>query len=70
VTLRPAQTTTLVEDPRISAGSVLLWMPQTASASAAERAGMWVTDRGKGRATLNHAAAAAIDQGFTLLILG
>jgi len=70
VTLRPAQAATIVEDPRISAGSVLLWMPRTASASAAERAGMWVTGRGKGRATLNHAAAPATDQDFTLLILG
>src|SRR5689334_15654440 len=64
VTLRPAETSTLVEDPRIAAGSVILWMPRTVSASAAERAGMWVSDRGKGRAMLNHAAAAAADQDF------
>jgi hypothetical protein len=70
VTLRPGETATPVEDPRIAAGSVLLWMPRTASAGAAERAGMWVTGRAKGRAILNHAAAAAADQDFTLLILG
>jgi hypothetical protein len=70
VTLRPSQTTTQVADPRLAPGSVLLWMPQTASASAAERAGIWVSDRSKGRATLNHAAAAAPDQSFTLLVIG
>lgn len=61
---------TPVTDPRIGPDSVILWMPRTESASAAERAGIWVTGRTKGGATLNHAASPAPDQEFTLLILG
>ena len=45
-------------------------MPQTAAASAAERAGIWVTERTKGGAMLNHAASPAPDQDFTILIIG
>jgi hypothetical protein len=70
VTLNPNLTATTVRDPRLAATSVLLWMPQTASASAAERAGIYVTARGKGSAVLNHAASAATDQILTLAILG
>jgi len=69
VTLRPNQPTTVVLDPRIGAGSFLCWMPQTASASVAERAGIYVTGRAKGTAVLNHAANAASDQIVTILIL-
>ena len=70
VTLQSGQTTTPVSDPRIGPRSFLLWMPQTANASAAERAGIYVTGRTKGAAVLNHAASAAADQMMTLVILG
>jgi hypothetical protein len=70
VTLQPSQATTTVTDPRIARTSFLCWMPQTASASAAERAGIYVSSRGKGSAVLNHAANAATDQILTILILG
>ena len=70
VTLNPLQTTTTVEDPRLASTSVLLWMPRSASASVAEKAGLWVSDRTIGSAVLNHVSAAAVDQHFTLLIVG
>lgn len=62
--------TTDVIDPRLAPTSILLWMPRTASASAAERAGIWVSGRTKGGATLNHQASPDADQDFTLLIIG
>jgi hypothetical protein len=68
--LRPAQTTTILSDPRLSPTSLVLWMPRSASASAAERSGIWVIARGKGEATLTHSADAATDQDFTFLVLG
>ena len=70
VTLRANATATPVVDPRIGPTSFLLWMPQTASASAAERAGIFVTGRMKGTATLNHASSTATDQTVSLVILG
>ncbi|HZS83825.1 MAG TPA: hypothetical protein VFA50_13200 [Stellaceae bacterium] len=70
VTLQAGATATTVQDPRIGPASFLLWMPQTASASAAERAGIYVTGRAKGSAVLNHAASGATDQIMTLVILG
>jgi hypothetical protein len=69
VILRANQGTTTVVDPRIGATSFLCWMPQTASASTAERAGIYVTGRAKGSAVLNHAANAASDQILTIVIL-
>jgi hypothetical protein len=70
VTLRASQTTTTVTDPRISATSFLMWMPTTANASTAEKAGIYVSARGNGTATLTHASNAAVDQSFIMLILG
>jgi hypothetical protein len=70
VTLRPGQGTTTIVDPRIAPTSFLAWMPQTASASDAERAGIYVSGRTKGSAVLSHAANAATDQSLTILILG
>src|SRR5262249_48202801 len=70
VTLRANQSTTQITDPRIGASSFLMWMPQTANASAAEKGGIFVTGRAKGVATLNHPVSAATDQTMTLVILG
>ena len=68
VTLRANETTTTIQDPRLGPVSVILWMPQTASAAA--QSGLFVTGRTKGAATLNHAASPATDQVFTILVLG
>ena len=70
VTLQPGATATTILDPRLAATSFLAWMPITASASAAERAGIYVASRGKGSAVLSHAASGATDQILILLILG
>jgi hypothetical protein len=70
IALRPGQATTTIVDPRIASTSFLAWMPQTASASAAERAGIYVSARAKGSAVLSHAVSAATDQTLTILILG
>jgi hypothetical protein len=70
LTLRASQTSTTLTDPRLAATSFLMWMPQTASASVAERAGIYVTGRTKGSAVLNHVSNAATDQTFTILIIG
>jgi hypothetical protein len=70
IRLEPNAAATTVIDPRLAPDSILLWMPRTAAASAAERAGIWVTGRTKGSATLNHAASSDADQDFTLLIIG
>jgi hypothetical protein len=70
VTLNASAASTTVTDARIGATSFLMWMPQTASASAAEKAGIYVTGRTKGSAVLNHASNAATDQTFTVLIIG
>ena len=70
VTLRASETTTAILDPRVGPFSVLLWMPQTASAAAAAGAGIYVAGRGKGVAVLSHPASAAADQAMTVAILG
>lgn len=64
----PATTTTLT-DERIGYGSYIDFMPTTASAATA-KASIYVTNRIKGSLTINHAANAAIDQTFTVVILG
>lgn len=69
VTLTASATSTTITDPRISAFSVILWMPKTANAATAA-ANLYVTDRKSGSAVLNHASSADTDQDFTLLIIG
>jgi hypothetical protein len=70
VTLRANETTTTIQDPRLGPVSVILWMPQTASAAAAASSDIYVTGRGKGVAVLNHPASAATDQAMTVAMLG
>jgi hypothetical protein len=70
VTLTAGATTTTVTDPRLSATSFIMWMPRTANASVAEKAGIWVSARSNGTAVLTHASSANTDQNFTILILG
>lgn len=69
VTLRASQTTTVVTDPRIGGGSTILLMPLTASA-AASVAGLWVSARAAGTATLSHASTVATDKELAYAIVG
>lgn len=52
-------------DARLSAFSVLTFMPLTANA-AAIAGGIWVTNRKKGAATVHHANTANTDQDFAV----
>jgi hypothetical protein len=70
VTLAASATSTVVTDPRLSPFSFVAWCPLTANASLAERAGIWVSQLGKGSMILSHASAAAADQNFRMLIIG
>lgn len=69
LTLRANQTTTVIQDARLSAFSVLTFMPITANAAAA-KAAMYVTDQNTGTATINHASTAATDKTFRIGIHG
>jgi hypothetical protein len=70
VTLRASQTTTVVTDSRIGPFSFIAWMPLTANASTAEKAGIWASPTLAGTVTLNHASAVAVDQTLRLLVIG
>lgn len=65
LTLAAGAATTVMVDARLSAFSVLTFMPLTANA-AAIAASIWVTNRAKGRATVHHANTAQIDQDFAI----
>jgi hypothetical protein len=69
LTLAATATATVLTDARIGPASVILLMPATASAAAAV-AGLYVGARGKGSATLSHAAAPATDQRFGYAVIG
>lgn len=69
LTLTASASSTSMLDARLSAESVLTFMPLTASAAAAWPS-IYVTDRKKGEATINHASDAASDQGFAVAIHG
>ena len=64
----PAVTTTLT-DERIGYGSYVDFMPTTANAATAKTS-IYVTNRIKGSLTINHASNVAVDQTFTVVILG
>lgn len=65
LTLDPLATSTVMKDARLSAFSVLTFMPLTANAAIAKR-GIWVDGRKKGEATVHHVSAAAVDQTFAI----
>jgi hypothetical protein len=69
VTLTASDTTTTLTDPRIGAGSVILFMAMTANAKTAA-ANLYVSARTSGSATLTHASSANVDQTFGYVILG
>ena len=69
VTLTALGTSTTLTDSRIGPKSVILFMPTTAAAAVAA-AGLYVSARTNGSATLTHAAAAAVDQSFGYAVVG
>lgn len=69
VTLNVSATTTTLQDERIGPNSFIWFMPTTANASTA-LAGVYVSARQKGRATITHASSANSDQTFTYVVIG
>jgi hypothetical protein len=77
VTLRASQTTTTIQDNRITANSVFVFMPTTAHAATAA-ANIYVsestitaaTNTTPGSAVITHASSANTDQSFRVGILG
>jgi hypothetical protein len=69
LTLAAGETSTVMLDARLSAETALSFTPLTASAAVAG-ASIYVTDRKKGSATINHASDAATDQSFAVSIHG
>lgn len=68
VTFTPSMTTTDIDEPRISAYSVILLMPLTANAATAMQS-VYITTT-NGTATINHPSDAATDQDFRYLVIG
>lgn len=69
ITLNVSTTSTILVDARIGKTSYVDFMPQTASAATAKQS-IYITNRGNGSLTVNHASNAATDQTFTCVILG
>lgn len=67
VTLTPSSATTTLTDARIGPNSVILFMPQTAHASAVS---IYVTNRDNGVATLHHPSDANTDKTFSYCVIG
>lgn len=63
LTLDPLAASTVMKDARLSAFSVLTFMPKTANAAIA-LPGIWVDGQKKGEATVHHVSAADTDQTF------
>jgi hypothetical protein len=70
VTLAPSATTTTLTDARIGAASVIILVPLTANASTAEKAGIHISARSEGSATLTHPSSANTGQDFAVVIIG
>lgn len=68
-TLTANSATTTLTDSRIGPKSFIGFMPTTSNAAAA-LSGLYVTGRGDGVATLNHANNAQSDRTFTYTVIG
>lgn len=68
-TLAAGATTTDILDPRLTATSVLTFMPLTANAAAIQ-ASIWVNGRGKGNCTVHHSSTLNTDQTFGIAFHG
>ena len=69
VTLTASSATTALTDRRIGPNSVILFMPTTANAATGLTA-LYITGRGDGTATLNHANNAQSDRTYAYALLG
>jgi hypothetical protein len=69
ITLTAGAGTTVMTDARLSAFSVLSFMPTTANAAAVQGS-MWVDTQGNGHATIHHANSGTTDKNFRVLIGG
>lgn len=69
VTLTPNAATTTLTDSRIGPKSFIGFMPTTSNAAGA-LSGLYVTGRGDGVCTLNHANNAQSDKTFTYTVIG
>jgi hypothetical protein len=69
LTLTPSATSTVMTDARLSAVSVLTFMPTTAHAATAKTS-IYVTAQKQGQATINHASSANSDQTFRVALHG
>ena len=69
LTLTANATTTTMTDARLSAVSVLAFMPTTANAASATSS-IYVTAQKKGQATINHVNNASVDKTYRVAILG
>lgn len=65
LTLANGAASTQMLDARLSAFSVLTFMPKTANAAAIQ-ASIWVDGQAKGRATVHHTNTANTDQDFAV----
>lgn len=69
LTLLHGATSTPMVDARLSAFTGFSFTPLTANAAAIQ-SGIYVTNQGKGKATINHANTANTDQNFTVSLHG
>lgn len=69
VTLTASATSTTLTDTRIGASTFIELMPTTATAATA-KASVYITSRQSGSAIINHASATAVDQTFSVLMIG
>lgn len=69
VTLTASSATTTLTNPLITPDSHISFTPLTANAAAA-LAGLYVSARGAGTATLTHANNAQVDKSFTYCVIG
>jgi hypothetical protein len=67
VTLSATATTTTLNDKRIGVNSVVVFMPTTANAASESP---YVTGRGDGTCTINHASTADTDKTFNYAVHG
>jgi hypothetical protein len=71
LTLAAGAASTTVNDPRATAGSIVLLMPTTANAAAELGNGtLYVSARAKGSFTLVHANNAQTDRAFDYALMG
>ena len=70
VTLRPSETTTTIERPRVSVETKVSLMPKSASAASALSSGSLWIEVSYGRITIHHDATADADRTFGAVLVG